>query len=99
MKIKEYHGMNILIIHFSKYHFLGYEDDDDNNEIENYNKYVIIEEAYNKMEVIRKKFEEEFRKAVRLDRSKRNDYFKNQKLEDFEKPIEDFQKKLKEYYQ
>jgi hypothetical protein len=45
--------MNILIIHFSKYHFLGYEDDDDNNEIENYNKYVIIEEAYNKMEKIR----------------------------------------------
>ena len=53
MKIKEYHGMNILFIHFSKYHFLGYEDDDDNNEIENYNKYVIIEEAYNKMEKIR----------------------------------------------
>ena len=53
MKIKEYHGMNILIIHFSNYHFLGYEDDDDNNEIENYKKYVIIEEAYNKMEIIR----------------------------------------------
>ena len=84
---------------FFKVSYPGYEDDDDNNEIENYNKYVIIEEAYNKMEVIRKKFEEEFRKAVRLDRSKRNDYFKNQKLEDFKKPIEDFQKKLKEYYQ
>ena len=84
---------------FFKESYPGYEDDDDNNEIENYKKYVIIEEAYNKMEVIRKKFEEEFRKAVRLDRSKRNDYFKNQKLEDFEKPIEDFQKKLKEYYQ
>ena len=45
--------MNILIIHFSKYHFLGYEDDDDNNEIENYKIYIIIEEAYNKMEIIR----------------------------------------------
>ena len=50
MKIKE---LNILIIHFSKYHFLGYEDDDDNNEIENYKIYIIIEEAYNKMEIIR----------------------------------------------
>ena len=45
--------MNILIINFSKNHFLGYEDDDDNNEIENYKIYIIIEEAYNKMEIIR----------------------------------------------
>ena len=51
------------------------------------------------MEVIRNIFQKHYVEVVRLDRNKRNDYFKNQKLEDFEKPIEDFQKKLKEYYQ
>ena len=34
---------------FFKESYAGYEDDDDNNEIKNYRKYVIIEEAYDKM--------------------------------------------------
>ena len=51
------------------------------------------------MGIISRQFAQHYVEVVRLDRSKRNDYFKNQKLEDFEKPIEDFQKKLKEYYQ
>ena len=84
---------------FFKESYPGYEDDDDNNEIENYKKYVIIDEAYKKLEIIRNQFQRHYMNVVRLDRSKRNDYFKNQKLEDFEKPIEDFQKKLKEYDQ
>ena len=92
--------MNILIIHFSNYHFLGYEDDDDNNEIENYKKYVIIEEAYNKMEKIRKQFEKHYMDVVRIrERDEKIKYFKEQKLEELEKSIEDCQKKLKEYYQ
>ena len=92
--------MNILIIHFSKYHFLGYEDDDDNNEIENYNKYVIIEEAYNKMEIIRNQFQRHYAEVVRLSsRDERYNYFKRQNWKEFDQPIKDFQKKMDEYDQ
>ena len=85
---------------FFKESYAGYEDDDDNNEIKNYRKYVIIEEAYDKMEKIRRQFEKHYMDVVRIrERDEKIKYFKEQKLEELEKSIEDCQKKLKEYYQ
>ena len=53
-----------------------------------------------KWKKIRRQFEKHFREVVRIRRrDEKIKYFKEQKLEEFEKPIEDCQKKLKEYYQ
>ena len=84
---------------FFKESYPGYEDEDDNNEIENYKKYVIIEEAYNKMEVIRKQFEKHYMEVVKIPQSERDIYFKAQDWKEFDEPIKDLKKKMKEYYQ
>ena len=85
---------------FFKESYLGYEDDDDNNEIENYKKYVIIDEAYKKLETIRNQFQRHYAEVVRLSsRDERYNYFKRQNWKEFDEPIKDFQKKMDEYDQ
>ena len=84
---------------FFKESYPGYEDDDDNNEIENYDKYVKINEAYEKLEAIRNQFQKHVVDVVKLDRSKKYDYFKRQNWKEFDEPIEDIKKKMKEYDQ
>ena len=85
---------------FFKESYAGYEDDDDNNEIENYKKYKIIEEAYNKLETIRNQFQRHYAEVVRLSsRDERYNYFKRQNWKEFDEPIKDFQKKMDEYDQ
>ena len=85
---------------FFKESYPGYEDDDDNNEIENYNKYVIIDEAYKKLETIRNQFQRHYAEVVRLSsRDERYNYFKRQNWKEFDQPIKDFQKKMDEYAQ
>ena len=85
---------------FFKESYPGYEDDDDNNEIENYKKYVIIDEAYKKLETIRNQFQRHYAEVVRLSsRDERYNYFKRQNWKEFDQPIKDFQKKMDEYAQ
>ena len=85
---------------FFKESYAGYEDDDDNNEIENYKKYVIIDEAYKKLETIRNQFQRHYAEVVRLSsRDERYNYFKRQNWKEFDEPIKDFQKKMDEYDQ
>ena len=85
---------------FFKESYAGYEDDDDNKEIENYKKYQIIEEAYNKLETIRNQFQRHYAEVVRLSsRDERYNYFKRQNWKEFDEPIKDFQKKMDEYDQ
>jgi serine/threonine protein kinase len=85
---------------FFKESYPGYEDDDDNNEIENYKKYVIIDEAYKKLETIRNQFQRHYAEVVRLSsRDERYNYFKRQNWKEFDEPIKDFQKKMDEYDQ
>ena len=85
---------------FFKESYPGYEDDDDNNEIENYKKYVIIDEAYKKLETIRNQFQRHYAEVVRLSsRDERYNYFKRQNWKEFDQPIKDFQKKMDEYDQ